>query len=311
MEGATRYIVPEDEVIYDMKPKYIDVEAEDVEVIDEAKSINADEFVSEPVEGVEVINDPKLQKDWGEPVNELFHLMKQNSMEREIAKLSEQMKGMSMVDFAIDKIMDEIDSMKQRQNDMEEVFLDLLSDMEERLNKDLSTKLQEVEAARNELEKSYMEIKQDHISLKDAFKKKAASIVQSVKDSGVQALSRVCEFTQLAQGCGKVRDKLLRQSVNAESTIKKVNEADRLFREGIIHLRNANRTMKEKELVSIKEKGLFATRARVKTLDKIKNLTFAAAVSLDNAVKKTEEWSQKAVEVSERQAETKRNKHKR
>lgn len=262
---------------------------------------------------VEVVGKTENQNDWGSSVQELFVIMEKNHMDQQIDKLTEQMKSLDMTAYMIDKIMGEIESMKKRQDDMEDVFLELLSEIEGKANLsiELAERLQELEAEKNNMEKSYTELKKEQVSLKNAFKSKAASIVKSVKDKGVQALNRVCEFAKLGENCEKLRNKLLHQSAKADANIKKVTEADKLFREAIVNLRNAKRTMNEKELVALKDKGLFATRARVKSLNKIKSLALVAAVGLDNAVKKVAGLSQEAAEISERQAEKKRNKRKR
>lgn len=111
------------------------------------------------------------------------------------------------------------------------------------------------------LEKTVVSLQERIKEMRESLNERAGTVVANFKKQGVRALAGVTEVLGIKKMLTSIQVTFENQSARIENRIGQINEAERKYRESVMHIKNAGRTIIGKEIqkeAAYPEKGLFA-----------------------------------------------------
>ncbi len=146
-------------------------------------------------------------------------------------------------------------------------------------------------------------------TIRENLNEKASQIMENFKDSGVVALKNVCEFLGIKDTMKQLKETCEQESADMQGSMDKIDSVSKELRETTTHAGNIGRAMRGKELKEVpeaKQSGFFHTMKQ--PYQSMKNVCDKGTAKLEKAIARMERLEQSAEKVTEKRAETKKEK---
>lgn len=149
------------------------------------------------------------------------------------------------------------------------------------------------------LEQTVASLQERIKEMKENLNERAGEVVDNFKKQGVRALANVTKVLGIKAMCLAIQSTFETGFAKMENSIVQINEVERKFRESVMHIKNAGRTITGKEIQKeavYPEKGLFAGMR--KPYQSMKNIYALGMAEAKRAVVKVERLEQAGKQVA-------------